>query len=56
MLRGLFLGIDGLCIHQQRTGTFTRADRDRIAAVIKPMFLAVLLSAPHLPRAPKPGV
>lgn len=52
VLRGLFLGVDGMCIHEQRGGTFTRAGRDRIAAAIKPMFLAVLLSARHMPQPP----
>lgn len=51
--RGLLIGIDGLVIHLQRGGTFTVEDRERVRRVIKPVFLAVILAAQHLP-GPEP--
>ncbi len=55
VFRTLFVGMDGVVIGLQQKRAFTRADRDRLAAVIKPMFLAVLLSASHLPGPPPAG-
>jgi AcrR family transcriptional regulator len=51
--RGLLMGIDGLVIHFQRDGTFTLEDSERVRRVIKPMFLAVILAARHMP-GPEP--
>ncbi|MCP4873594.1 MAG: TetR/AcrR family transcriptional regulator [Proteobacteria bacterium] len=53
VFRTLFVGMDGVVIDLQQARAFTRADRDRLASVIKPMFLAVLMSAAHLPGPPE---
>jgi AcrR family transcriptional regulator len=55
VFRTLFIGMDGVVIGLQQDRSFTRADRDRLGAIIKPMFLAVLMSASHLPGPPEPG-
>lgn len=48
--RTLIIGIEGLVIHAQRGGTFTAEDRDALREVALPVFRAVLVSLPYLPR------
>jgi len=45
VFRSLLLAMNGLVIYLQQKGSFTAADRDRIAGLMKPMFLNVLTGA-----------
>jgi AcrR family transcriptional regulator len=47
--RTLFLGIEGLLVHEQRSGVLDDAGMHRIRGIIRPMVISIFASAPHLP-------
>ena len=47
--RTLFLGIEGLLVHEQRAGVLDDAGMHRIRGIIRPMVISIFASAPHLP-------
>ena len=49
--RGIFLAMEGLVIHMRRGGPFAPDSRQRVAEIVKPMFVAVLLGHEHMPKA-----
>ncbi len=51
--RALLLATEGLVIDLRRRGPFGQAERDRVAAVVRPMFLQVLAGAELLPGPPE---
>ncbi len=50
--RALLLATEGLVIDMRRKGPFGHAERDRVAGVVRPMFLQVLAGAEMLPGPP----
>lgn len=50
--RALLLATEGLVIDLQRRGPFGSVERDRVAGVMRPMFLQVLANASMLPSPP----
>ena len=51
--RALLMGIEGLIIHVERTGSLPVAERTRVEAVMRGMVYAVLANTALLPFAPK---
>lgn len=49
--RSLYIGMEGLVIHERRGGLFTAEGRRKVLRTSKAMFIAVLSAAEHLPRA-----
>ena len=53
LYRSLFLGMDGLIIHMQSRGTFTKKEQERIGELMRPVYLLILAGGPSLPGPPE---
>ena len=50
--RSMLLGIEGLCIHIERQGRFTREDAAYVRSIAQPSMVGVLMNHSRLPKRP----